>query len=194
MDVAEQTYVRVHATEPASRVNGPGTRMVIWFAGCSLGCPGCYNPNTHDPTAGTRIALVELIAQVNGALAPGLSLSGGEPMEQPEAALALATAARAAGKTVLMFSGHTLDEIRAHALGPRILAQLDVLIDGRYRADQRRAHGLRGSDNQIIHLLSDAYSRADVEATAEAEIRIAPDGSVVLSGVNPIKAKDLIRR
>ena len=70
-----------------------------------------------------------------------------------------------------------------------MLARLDVLVDGRYVAGQRLGAGLRGSANQRIHLLTDRYTLAEVEATPVAEIRIAPTGEVVLTGVNPLKLR-----
>src|SRR5262249_60275781 len=85
--------------------------------------------------------------------------------------------------------GYPPDEIRALPGGPDVLARLDVLIDGRYVARDRLASGLRGSANQRIHLLTDRYALADVEATPVAEIRIAPTGDVVLTGVDPLKLK-----
>jgi anaerobic ribonucleoside-triphosphate reductase activating protein len=182
--------VRIHAVEPRSRANGPGARFVVWFQGCSLGCAGCFNPNTHDAALGqatTTDALAAELAQTRGI--EGLSLSGGEPLQQPEAAAALLDAARALGLSTLAFSGYTLDEIRALAGGPAVLARLDVLVDGRYVAGERLATGLRGSANQRIHLLTSRYTLADVEATPVAEIRIARDGDVVLTGVNPLKLR-----
>jgi anaerobic ribonucleoside-triphosphate reductase activating protein len=185
--------LRVHAVEPRSRANGPGARFVVWFQGCTLGCPGCFNPTTHDATAGRAVAIDELVAELTRAARAGhiegVSLSGGEPLQQPEAACALLDAARALGLSTLAFSGYTLDEIRALPGGPAVLARLDVLIDGRYVARERLAIGLRGSANQRIHLLTDRYSRAAVEETPVAEIRIGPTGDVILTGVDPLKLK-----
>jgi len=186
---------RIHAVEPRSRANGPGVRFVVWFQGCTLGCPGCFNPATHAfAPAGTppETSLAELAAAMAAACASGatgLSLSGGEPLQQPEAARALLDAARELGLSTLAFSGYTIDEIRALPGGPDVLARLDVLIDGRYVAGDRLATGLRGSANQRIHLLTDRHSLAEVEATPVAEIRIGPTGEVVLTGVNPLKLK-----
>lgn len=185
--------VRVHAVEPRSRANGPGARFVVWMQGCTLGCAGCFNPATHGPGDGREVALAELVAELDAARAAGpiegLSLSGGEPLQQAPAAAALLDAARARGLSTLAFSGYTLAEIRALPGGPDVLARLDVLIDGRYVAGQRLATGLRGSANQTIQLLSDRYTRADVEATPVAEIRIDPRGEVVLTGVDPLKLR-----
>jgi anaerobic ribonucleoside-triphosphate reductase activating protein len=206
-------HARIHAVEPRSRANGPGIRFVVWFQGCTLGCPGCFNPATHAvapavvPAPGTfpgtsgtpgspgspkETSIAELAAAMAAACASGatgLSLSGGEPLQQPEAARALLDAARALGLSTLAFSGYTIDEIRALPGGPDVLARLDVLIDGRYVAGERLATGLRGSANQHIHLLTDRHSLAEVEATPVAEIRIGPTGEVVLTGVNPLKLK-----
>jgi anaerobic ribonucleoside-triphosphate reductase activating protein len=179
--------MRVHAVEPRSRANGPGRRFVVWFQGCTLGCAGCFNPGTHA-TGGRETAVAELVAQIPRDV-EGVSLSGGEPLQQPEAAAELLAAARRLGLSTLVFSGYTLDEIRALPGGPAVLAQLDVLVDGRYVAGQRLATGLRGSANQRIQLLTDRYTLADVEATPVAEIRIAPGGDVVLTGVNPLKMR-----
>jgi anaerobic ribonucleoside-triphosphate reductase activating protein len=189
--------IRIHAFEPRSRANGPGARFVVWFQGCTLGCPGCFNPATHDPAGGRAgslgIALDELVGELARArpAIEGLSLSGGEPLQQPEAARALLDAARGLGLSTLAFSGYTIDEIRAlpGGAGTDVLARLDVLIDGRYVASDRLATGLRGSANQRIQLLTERYTLADVEATPVAEIRIGPTGDVVLTGVNPLKLR-----
>ena len=158
--------------------------------GCTLGCPGCFNPTTHAADAGREVPIAEIVEQLAATSSiEGISLSGGEPLQQPEASLALLVAARELGLSTLAFSGYSIDEIRALPFGPEILAQLDVLIDGRYVAGERLATGLRGSANQRIQLLTSRYTRADVEATPVAEIRIGPTGEVVLTGVNPLKLK-----
>jgi len=177
---------RVHATEARSRANGPGTRFVIWLQGCSLGCPGCFNPGTHDAAGGEAVEVEALLAQVAATRPHGLTLSGGEPLEQPEAALALLRGARALGLSTLAFSGFTIDEIRARPLGAEVLAALDVLIDGRYLARERLGAGLRGSTNQRIHLLTPRHTLAEVEATPVAEVRIDARGAVLLTGVAPV--------
>ncbi|MBA3499069.1 MAG: radical SAM protein, partial [Deltaproteobacteria bacterium] len=123
--------------------------------------------------------------------ADGLSLSGGEPLQQAAAIVPLLEAARARGLSTLAFSGYTREEIQALPSGLEVLAHLDVLIDGRYVAAERLATGLRGSANQRILLLTERYSLADVEATPTGEIRISPTGEVVLTGVDPLKLKTL---
>ena len=184
--------LRLHAIETRSRAHGPGSRFVVWMQGCSLGCPGCFNPMTHDASGGREVSIADLADQLRVAQAAGstgLSLSGGEPLQQASAAAALLGEARALGMSTLAFSGYTIEEIRELPSGPDVLDRLDVLIDGRYVAGDRLATGLRGSANQRIQLLTARYTLADVEATPVAEIRIGPTGDVVLTGVNPLKLR-----
>ena len=183
------TSLKVHSIDPYSRANGPGVRFVVWLQGCTLGCPGCFNPATHDAAKGQEVAVEELARQMRDAGSEGLSLSGGEPLQQAAGATALLTAARRLGMSTLAFSGYSLDEIYDLPGGTDVLARLDVLIDGRYVAAERLAKGLRGSHNQKIHLLTSRYSLADVEATPVAEVVISRNGDLVLTGVDPIKLK-----
>jgi anaerobic ribonucleoside-triphosphate reductase activating protein len=181
---------RLHATVPRSRANGPGTRFVVWFQGCTLGCAGCFNPTTHT-LGGDAVDTGALLAQLAAAKVDGLTLSGGEPMQQAPAALELVLGARRLGLSTLMFSGYTLDELRAQALGPAMLAHLDVLIDGRYVASDRLSDGLRGSANQQIRILSARHTVAEVAATPQAEIQIAADGTLAITGVAPLTIRSL---
>src|SRR3972149_712339 len=52
-DTGAPVILRLHALLPRSRANGPGMRAVIWFQGCTRGCPGCFNPETH--ASGSRL-------------------------------------------------------------------------------------------------------------------------------------------
>ena len=78
--------VRLHAVELASRANGPGLRSVVWFQGCTLGCSGCFNPGTHDSGGGYDTEVESLAEQLLSAPnIEGISISGGEPFQQPDA-------------------------------------------------------------------------------------------------------------
>src|ERR1039458_3611579 len=64
-----------------SRVNGPGLRAVVWLQGCSLGCKGCWNPQTHtfaerDNETAEGLA-IWILAQKD---IEGVTFSGGEPL------------------------------------------------------------------------------------------------------------------
>ncbi|MCH2372855.1 MAG: radical SAM protein [Planctomycetes bacterium] len=183
--------LNLHAFEPASRANGPGRRCVVWFQGCTLRCPGCFNPETHavDSVESTETSVIaERIVtelQAGHVLLDGVTFSGGEPLQQPYAFLDLLERLSGSGLSTLCFSGYTLDEIGAQELGPQILAHLDVLIAGRYVASRRVGRALLGSENQQLHLLTDRYRAEDFERVPGREVILHADGSVTISGVDP---------
>lgn len=176
----QNAMLNLHALCPRSRANGPGVRMVLWLQGCTLGCPGCFNPATHLPEPRSQMPVEALVERIV-AVAPGLegiTVSGGEPLQQPEALLAFLAAIR-------LFSAYTWHEIERLPLGPPILTHLDVLIAGRYVQARHLAHGLRGSTNQTIHLLSERYTLQDLEHVPPAEVSIEATGTMLISGIDP---------
>lgn len=182
----------LHAIVPRSRANGPGLRFVVWVQGCDLACPGCFNPETHAAAPRMRMPVARLVARIVEVAdsLDGVTLSGGEPLQQPAALLAVLAGVRArTSLSVVLFSGFWRREIERMALGPAILEHCDVLVDGRYVAARRLGRGLRGSANQIVHRLTDRYDAAQLDAIVPAEIHIAADGHVVLTGVDPPVAK-----
>ncbi len=176
--------LRLHAFLPRSRANGPGWRSVVWVQGCSLGCPGCFNPQTHSrEEVGETMGVAVVMERILAAGTEGLTVSGGEPLQQANAVVALLEEARAAGLSTLLFTGLTWEEVQRLPLAPRILHCVDVMVAGRYVAERRVAHGLLGSANQTVHLLSPRHTLEEIAATPEAEAVILPDGQVVLSGI-----------
>jgi anaerobic ribonucleoside-triphosphate reductase activating protein len=179
-------WLRIHAFEPFSRANGPGLRAVIWVQGCSLNCPGCFNPETHTPAGGELVSVDGLFRRIAalGDSIEGISVSGGEPLQQRASLLALLRRVRRETPlSVLLFTGYTWEEVRADAL----LACLDVLIAGRYDHSRRLAHGLRGSANKTVHFLTDRYAMGDLQPVPCAEVIITAEGEVVASGIDPIR-------
>ena len=182
--------LRVHRFLPRSFANGPGARVVLWLQGCTLGCPGCYNPATHSFTGGTEISVSELFTRL-AALAnvvEGITISGGEPLQQRRALLeVLRCVRRETNLSVLLFTGFTWEEIGRFPEADELLACMDVLIAGRYDAARRQARGLLGSTNKTVHFLTDRYTAADLEAVPPAEVVITAEGEVLLSGIDPVQ-------
>ena len=78
--------VRISGFKKHSSVNGPGVRYVLFFQGCPHHCPGCQNPETHDPAGGTERNTGDVIREVlQTKYLDGLTFSGGDPLMQPEA-------------------------------------------------------------------------------------------------------------
>lgn len=134
---------------------GPGERLGIWFAGCSLGCPGCMTPElwSRNPDQAWTPNQVRAWLDHLPTHPRAVTISGGEPFEQPRALAWLLELLRQRGvEDIWVYSGYTLEY-----LGPRfseLLAQIDVLIDGPYLAHRPTDLIWRGSENQRLHLLS----------------------------------------
>jgi len=182
--------LRIHEFLPYSRVNGPGVRAVLWLQGCSLGCPECFNPQTHPFEQG-QLRLVDDLFQslmtLKGGI-EGLTVSGGEPLQQAPPLLALLQRLRQETfLSVLLFTGFTWAEIQRMPQAAALLACIDVLIAGRYDAAQHLARDLRGSANKTTHFLSDRYTQADLHAIPSTEVIITAQGEVIVSGIDPLK-------
>lgn len=146
--------VRLAGANPESVTDGEGVRAVVYFQGCQHDCSGCHNPDTH-PLQGGYLADTEVLLQqlMANPLVAGLTISGGEPFLQPEAALALASGAKALGKTVWLYTGFCLEELISQPVSREVLRVVDVLIDGRFVLTERDLTlAFRGSRNQrILH-------------------------------------------
>src|SRR3954453_19225982 len=114
---AEEITVQVAQIVPATEAEGPGVRLALWFQGCPLRCPGCCNPEMLPFEGGTRVALADLLADIESAAAEegveGGARLAGEPLAHAAGAAALARGLRERGLTVMIFSGYTLEEARA---------------------------------------------------------------------------------
>lgn len=92
---------RIQSIHSFSTVDGPGTRCVIFFQGCPVGCVFCHNPDAWEPGNGMEISVEELVRRLERFRPflnkPGVTLSGGEPLAQPEFLMELIQACRANG-------------------------------------------------------------------------------------------------
>ena len=156
--------INVCGIEPESIVDGPGFRFVVFVQGCPHHCPGCHNPQSHPFECGTPYTADRLFEQFSqNPLLSGITLSGGEPFCQAEALCELARQVKEAGKTVVVYSGYTLEQLLKKSIDEPAVLQLlkmaDTLIDGPYIAAQRNLDLLfRGSENQRIIDLNEWFS------------------------------------
>ena len=140
-------------------VLGPGKRLGIWVCGCRRGCKGCSNPELwvqkpeYEVTVEDIMSLVSRISDLHKI--DGFTISGGEPMDQPEGLSQLITQLSAYSKDILIYTGYRIDELkkREDPATNIILARTAVLIDGEYREEENMDVLLRGSSNQRIHIL-----------------------------------------
>lgn len=80
----------VHSWELVTAVDGPGTRMTLFLSGCPLRCLYCHNPDTMQMNEGAVYSFDEIwqrLGRYRGimrATGGGLTISGGEPLMQPQ--------------------------------------------------------------------------------------------------------------
>jgi anaerobic ribonucleoside-triphosphate reductase activating protein len=155
-------------------VLGPGRRIGLWLQGCSIHCPGCVSQDTWPADPARAIAVSDLVAwcrRTAGDALDGITISGGEPFDQPVALAALLRALDAWRRRarldfdILCYSGYPLRALeRDHGA---ILAALDAVIPEPYVDRLPLVNVWRGSSNQTLVPLS-ARGRARYAAFVDA--------------------------
>jgi anaerobic ribonucleoside-triphosphate reductase activating protein len=177
---------------------GPGRRIGIWFQGCSIRCPGCISMDTwaegRDRT--TVEEAVDAIAPWLVA-ADGVTVSGGEPFDQPDALFELLGRIRSKTEAdILVFTGYPWTTISG-MLGSSSAA-IDALVTGPFDIEQKQTLALRGSDNQELHLITErglarfaSFERPATEQDRSVDVMFDENGDVWFAG---IPARDDFRR
>lgn len=115
-----------------SSVNGPGLRLTLWVQGCALNCKGCFNQNTHARDTSTLMSIDALAEKINALDVAGVTLSGGEPLDQAPAVAQLIKLVNA-DKNWILYTGYTPKEIFQNDAMIRVVKAVDMTLAGRYR-------------------------------------------------------------
>lgn len=184
------TTLRVAMTVKQTEAEGPGVRYALWVQGCTLRCAACCNPEFLPNEGGTERTVDSLLEEIRSTPGEGISLLGGEPFQQPGALAELALRAQGYGKSVMVYTGYTLEELwaRNDRDTNALLFATDLLVDGRFDVTQRTTQRRWvGSENQRMHFLTDRYEPTDPRFhepnTLEFRIR---DGALEMNGF-PVK-------
>lgn len=133
----------VHSWELVTSVDGPGTRMTLFLAGCPLRCQYCHNPDTWRQRDGELTAIDDIVARLRRylpvfrATGGGLTISGGEPLQQAAFVTRLARAAAEMGVHVALDTSGNLGRAASDGLLDDLsLVLLDVKsgLPATYRA------------------------------------------------------------
>ncbi len=137
---------------------GPGKRLVIWTKGCSKNCEGCISPEmktigtTKPVTVDDIYIIIKNIYQQEGF--DGVTISGGDPLEQRDDLIALLEKLHDITDDVLVYTGFDWDyyseQIDSQTKN-KLMSLVSVLIDGPYVQDENLPGlALRGSANQRL--------------------------------------------
>lgn len=122
----------------ADLINGEGLRNVYFFSHCTHHCPGCFNKETWNESAGrpwTEEDFQQLIEDAKPDYISGITLSGGDPFSPINRKDVLDLCKRFKSifpnKTIWVYTGYTLEQIEENE-DERLecLRYVDVLCDG----------------------------------------------------------------
>lgn len=139
-----------------SLVDGHGVRTAIYFSGCAHNCPGCHNPETHDPNYGKLVTyddVTHIANEINKRpYIQGITLTGGDPLFTHDDVLDFIALLRAHVNKKLdvwLYTGSRYEDIKNVPLIQ--YGHIDVLVDGPYIESLRDPSlAFRGSSNQRI--------------------------------------------
>ena len=166
---------------------GPGTRAAVWVQGCPLHCPGCLAPDWIPFVMANPLTPEQVLERLDLDAITGMTFSGGEPMEQATGLAALIRLARQTKDlNLICFTGYRYERLLRHPPNqgvPRLLAEVDVLVDGPFIQAMNDSIGLRGSSNQrIIHLTSKLKGHPLESQKRDVEITIT-NGELAFIGI-----------
>ena len=142
----------------------------------------------------------EVLAAIGQGLArgdEGVTLTGGEPLAQPEEVPKVCVALRGAGVHIIVYTGFVYEDLlqmQVRTPGVRaILETADVLVDGPFILAQRNERlPYRGSANQRVIDLAATRVRGEMvllDWSQEESVSILPGGDLILnahSGTLPL--------
>lgn len=115
----------------------------------------------------------------------GITLLGGEPLDQAQYVEDLVIKAKIEGLTVMLYTGYEEDELQGPAL--RAFNESDIVVYGRYQEEERNTRLFwRGSENQKVKIQSERYSEYLSKISEESgefiEIHVHDDGTMHMLG------------
>ena len=138
-----------------SAIYGPGSRTVVWAQGCSIRCPGCWNENLWTFDGGREVSEEEIVRAATDSDDCGITILGGEPLDQAEETHRLISLAKMSGLNTFLYTGY--EDYEVDGTRAQCVADACIVVIGRYRHSLRSEELLwRGSTNQRI-IWNDPY-------------------------------------
>lgn len=170
---------------------GYGDRIGIWTIGCRHHCTNCSNPELWKTNEKKNIDVSKIINCIkNVPDADGVTITGGDPFEQPDELFQLVKELKELGyEDILVYSGYTYEELKCKGqIFNDILDIIGILVDGKYVDVLNDNLSFRGSSNQRIIILNqklgDRYKGAETW-TRQSQI-LVNDGKIQAIGL-PMK-------
>lgn len=155
---------------------GPGQRLGLWLQGCSIHCPGCIAPESQPFDPATSVPIRALMRELSPIVEapggpPGITISGGEPLDQPEALADLLERLSSLGaRDVLIYSGYPKE--RALEILPALPELIAALVDGPFVQGEATDAPWKGSEGQGLTLFRPELRSAYEQWSADRERRM----------------------
>ena len=161
---------------------GPGKRLLLFTQGCSLHCEGCVNSHLWQFGCGNKISAEELLDICKQNMVDGITLHGGEPLDQAGELYQAVRLIKESGFTVILFTGYLKKELSG--LQARIWNLADIVVCGRYDETKRNVYmQFRGSTNQRVITHAGKYKNYKVKDGETAAILTLDDsGDLIVKG------------
>lgn len=137
--------------------NGPGIRVSIFVSGCTLHCKGCFNYELWDFDNGieyTEETADEIIKLLDKSHIQGLSILGGEPLDNIDGVIDLVKRVRKEfgySKDIWLYTGYNYESFDYDSKELFLISMCDVLVDGPFKEELKDSKLLfRGSSNQRL--------------------------------------------
>jgi anaerobic ribonucleoside-triphosphate reductase activating protein len=182
--ILSRTIMNIAHIEEQSFIYGPGCRFVVWVQGCSIRCKGCWNREMWSFENNIILSVNDLVHKIRDELdfIEGITLLGGEPLDQFAEILELLQKCRELGLTTMLFTGYEMEEINDKGISV-ILDFTDILITGRYEESKRTINRQWiGSTNQQIHFLTKRYKDFQIENANYVELTLEENGKCTILG------------
>ena len=154
---------------------GPGKRLVLFTQGCSIHCKGCANAHIWDFGCGKDITATEIFNLCKENKAEGITLLGGEPLDQPQAVLDAVKLLKKNGFSVILFTGYTKKELKGDQI--KVWNFSDIVVCGRFVESKKNLYmQFRGSTNQRIYTHKGKYKNYNVVDGRTVAILTLDDG------------------
>lgn len=161
---------------------GPGKRLLIYLKGCTIHCKGCINPHLWSFEGGTLVSADEVLEICIKENLEGLTIHGGEPLDQAEELEKVVDLVKLNNLTVILFTGYLNKEL--NNIQKRIWKKSDLVVAGRFVLEKRNVNlQFRGSTNQRVYSHNGPYKNYKLkDGFTTAIITIDESGSTDING------------
>ena len=176
--------IRIHALKVIENEHlyGPGKRLLLFLQGCSIHCNGCVNQHLWPFEGGQLISSTEILEICDKENVAGITIHGGEPLDQSKELLDLVKLIKNNGFTVVLFTGYLKKEL--DKTQRKIWDLSDIVVAGRFVLEKKNVYlQFRGSTNQRVYTHNGPYKNYKVEdGQTVAILTINQDGEMDING------------